>query len=92
MAELKVSNSERVALTLACLEKDEAAVLAALAVGASAYDGLLLCITWRAGFDLVLTRSTPKDRVRFCARSGAAGEARMRVEAYVRRERLRGML
>ena len=91
-AKLTPCDPLRVAFTIACLARDEAAVIAALADGASPYDGLLMSITWPQGFDLVLSRSGPKDRVRFCARAGAQGEARLRVEAWVRRERLRGML
>ena len=85
-------NPLRVTLTLACLERDEAAVIAALDAGASPYDGLLLCVAWPQGFDIALTRSSPEDRIRFCARAGAQGEYGQRVEAWARRVRLKGML
>jgi hypothetical protein len=87
-----LSNPLLVRLTYACKRLDAAEILAALEAGASAYEALLMLIGHPALFDLVLTRSTPKDRIRFCAREGAFGAARLRVEAWGRRERLKRLL
>jgi len=83
----------RIQLTHACQRLNADEILAAIDAGASAYEAMLMLVLKAPLFDLVLTsRSTPEDRIRFCAREGAFGAAKLRVEAWGRREQLKGLL
>ena len=80
-------------LTRACMALDETEILAAIDAGAEAYHALLMLVSCKWMFDIVLVRSTPKDRIQFCAHiGGMAEEARLRVQAWGRKEAMKRLL